>query len=162
MFEMPRPTREHARLAALAGTWVGEERLLPSGFDPVGGMAVGRFTARMALDGFYLIADYEQARNGTPNFRGHGVYGWDPRGRCYTMHWFDSIGIEHDAPGLGTWEADTLTLVHETRHTGSSRYVYTVGDGVYSPRLEHAPDRQAWTTVLEGTYRRIGDPPGSA
>jgi uncharacterized protein DUF1579 len=162
MFEMPRPTGEHERLQALAGSWVGQERLLPSPFDPVGGTAVGRMQARMALDGFYLIADYEQERNGQVNFRGHAVYGWDPRGRCYTMHWFDSIGIEHDAPGLGSWEADTLSLVHETRHTGSSRYTYVVGDGEYQMQLEHAPDGKTWTTILEGRYERIGAPPGSA
>jgi hypothetical protein len=159
---MPRPTPEHARLAALAGTWLGEEQLLPSAFDPVGGPAVGRVHARMALDGFYLIADYEQERNGQVNFRGHGVYGWDPRGRCYTMHWFDSIGIEHDAPGLGSWDADTLILVHETRHTGSSRYTYTVGDGGYQMRLEHSPDGLAWTTILEGRYARVAESPGNA
>jgi len=139
----------------LAGTWLGEEHMPPSPFDPQGSTAVGRMSARMALDGFYLIADYEQERGGQVNFRGHGVYGWDARGQCYTMHWFDSIGIEHDAPGLGTWDGDTLMLVHETRHTGSSRYVYTVGDGIYALRLEHSPDGKQWLTILEGRYRRL-------
>jgi hypothetical protein len=157
VFEMPRPTIEHERLAALAGVWIGQERLLPSPFDAVGGKAIGRFTARLALDGFYLIADYEQERDGQVNFRGHGVYGWDQRGRCYTMHWFDSIGIEHDAPGLGSWEGDTLTLVHETRHTGSSRYTYVVAPSTYHLRLEHSPDGKDWTTILEGRYERVGE-----
>ena len=109
----------------------------------------------MALDGFFLIADYEQERSGKVNFRGHGVYGWDTRGPCYTMHWFDSVGIEHDAPGLGSWEGDTLTLIHETHRTGSSRYTYKVGDGVYQLRLEHSPDGKSWATVLEARYQRI-------
>jgi hypothetical protein len=152
--EMPKPGLEHERLARLAGDWVGEERLLPSLWDPAGGTAVGRLNARIALDGFYLISDYEQERNGSVNFRGHGVYGWDVRGQCYTMHWFDSTGIEHDAPGLGSWEADTLTLVHETRHTGSTRYVYEVGDGSYRLRLEHSVDGKQWSTFMEGSYRR--------
>jgi len=156
MFEMPRPTPEHERLAVLAGTWIGQEQLRPSPFDPVGGTAVGRWVARVALDGLYLIADYEQERNGKVNFRGHGVYGWDPRGRCYTMHWFDSIGIEHDAPGLGSWESDTLTLIHETRHTGWSRYTYVVGAGEYTMRLEHSPDGTDWTIFLEGRYEKVG------
>ena len=151
---MPQPTAAHARLARLAGTWIGEERMPPSPFDPRGGVAVGRTTARMALDGFYLIADYEQERAGRVNFRGHGVYGWDDRGQCYTMHWFDSLGVEHDAPGLGTWTDDTLTIQHETKHTGSTRYTYQVAEATYDLRLEHSPDGQTWTTVLEGHYAR--------
>jgi hypothetical protein len=152
--QMPEPSSEHVRLARLAGNWVGQETMPPSPFDPNGGRAIGRMSARMALDGFYLIADYEQERNGHVNFRGHGVYGWDARGKCYTMHWFDSTGIEHDAPGLGAWDGDTLTLVHETRHTGSSRYVYRVSDESYEMRLEHAPDGKSWALILEGHYRR--------
>jgi hypothetical protein len=156
MIEMPKPGEEHARLARLAGSWVGEEQMPPSPFVPHPVTATGRMTARMDLDGFYLIADYEQEQGGQVNFRGHGVYGWDPRGQCVTMHWFDSSGIEHDAPGLGSWDGDTLTIVHETRHTGSSRYVYRLGEGKYELRLEHSPDGTQWSTILEGRYQRVG------
>ena len=151
---MPQPAAEHARLARLAGAWSGEERLLPSPFDPLGGVATGRVHARMALDGLYLISDYEQERNGSVNFRGHGVYGWDMRGQCYTMHWFDSTGIEHDAPGIGAWDGDTLTIVHTTRHTGSTRYVYEVGQDTYQLRIDISADGARWSTFLEATYRR--------
>lgn len=154
--EMPKPTAEHQQLAKLAGNWVGEESILPSPWDPKGGKATGRMQARMDLGGFYLIADYQQERNGQENFRGHGVYGWDPRGKCYTLHWFDCSGIEHGAPALGSWEGDTLTLQHDLRHLGYSRYVYNVGDGEYRMRIENSPDGKQWTTFLDAVYRRVG------
>lgn len=153
--EMPKPAAEHARLAQFAGEWNGEEVMQPSPWDPKGGTAKSRLSARMALNGFYLISDYEQQRGGEVNFRGHGVYGWDPRGRCYTMHWFDSSGIEHGAPSLGTWEGNVLILQHETTHMGFSRYVYeVVGDGQYTMKLQISQDGKTWTTFLEGTYTR--------
>jgi hypothetical protein len=108
----------------------------------------------MDLGGFYLISDYEQERSGSANFRGHGVFGWDPRGRCYTLHWFDSSGTEHGAPSLGTWTGNTLSLQHETTHMGFSRYVYEVGEGEYVMRIEFSADGKAWTPFLEGKYRR--------
>lgn len=152
--EMPKPGAEHARLAKLAGEWIGEEIIHPSRFDPKGGTAKGRMSARMDLGGFYLIADYQQERGAGVNFRGHGVFGWDPRGRCYTMHWFDSSGVEHGAPSLGTWEGNMLTLQHETTHMGFSRYLYEVGDGEYTMKLQISQDGRNWTTFLNGKYLR--------
>jgi hypothetical protein len=155
MMEMPKPTAEHQRLAKLAGNWVGEETIFPSQWAPSGGKATARIQARMDLDGFYLIADYQHEKDGGVHLRGHGVYGWDARGRCYTLHWFDSSGIEHGAPSLGTWEGDTLTLQHEMKPFGHSRYVYQVGEGQYRMRLENSPDGKQWTPFLEGVYRRV-------
>lgn len=61
--EMPKPTTAHHQLAALVGTWVGEEKMYPSPWDPAGGTATGRFQNRLALDGLAVVQ--------TPNlFRG--------------------------------------------------------------------------------------------
>ena len=151
--EMPKPGDEHRRLAKLDGSWRGEERMLPTPWKPEGGKALGRMSARLSLGGFYLIMSYEQEQNGRLAFEGHGVLGWDPRGRCYTMHWFDSSGIEHGAPAIGSWDGNVLTLTHET-HLGHSRQVYEVGDGEYRFRLDNSADGRKWSTFLEGTYRR--------
>ncbi len=153
--DMPKPTAEHERLSRLAGLWVGEETLHPTRWDPDGGTATGRFEARMALDGFFLVADYEELRGGTVNLRAHAVYGWDARGRCYTMHWFDSVGIDPQAPGIGSWEGDVLTFEHQA-HLGHSRYTYTLGDGEYHLRIENSAAGIDWTPFLDGTYRRVG------
>jgi|GEM_PF-3960233 len=75
--QMPKPTDAHRKLEKLAGSWHGEEQISPSPLDPVGGKAFGRLTNRLALDGFVVLQDYEQERDGVVNFRGHGVFGWD-------------------------------------------------------------------------------------
>ena len=45
----------------------------PSQWDPKGGVAIGRTKSRLALNGFALISDYEQKRDGVVTFTGHGV-----------------------------------------------------------------------------------------
>ena len=154
--QMPTPTTEHERLALFEGQWEGDERILPTPFDPEGGPARGAWTARLALGGFCLIADYRQRRGGEVNFEGHGVYGWDPRGRCYTLHWFDSTGIEHGEPAFGAWDGDRLTLMHETSHAGHSRHVYEVAGDRFRFSLEHSPDGVEWMPFLQGEYERVG------
>jgi len=152
--QIPTPTSEHERLARLEGRWEGDERIHPTPFDPVGGVAHGTWRTRRALAGFCLIADYEQRRGGAVNFEGHGVYGWDPRGRCYTLHWFDSTGSEQGEPAFGAWDGERLTLMHETTHVGHSRHVYEVAGDTFRFRLEHSPDGTDWLTFLEGEYHR--------
>jgi Protein of unknown function (DUF1579) len=152
--QMPSPTAEHERLGLLAGDWEGDERILPTPFDPEGGPARGAWSARLALGGFCLIADYRQRRGGEVNFEGHGVYGWDPRGRCYTLHWFDSTGIEHGEPAFGAWDGDRLTLMHETTHAGHSRHVYEVTGDRFRFSLEHSPDGVEWMPFLQGEYEK--------
>ena len=69
--EMPQPSAEHSRLERLAGDWEGEEIMHPSKWAPEGATAVGRLKNRLALNGFALISDYEQERDGVVTFTGH-------------------------------------------------------------------------------------------
>ena len=118
--EMPKLTDHHRKLEALAGSWFGEERIFPTPWDPTGGEAIGHFESRIDLDGWYLIADYEQEVGGKIVFRGHGVYGWSAANECYTMAWFDSMG--ETPPARGQWEGDTLMFESESQR-GRARYV---------------------------------------
>lgn len=80
--EMPSPQEAHARLGILAGEWTGEEHMHPSPWDPKGGTALGRVHNRAALDGFAVVQDYEQERNGNLLITCSHSCPWDPRGRC--------------------------------------------------------------------------------
>jgi hypothetical protein len=154
MMEMPKLLDEHRRLKALAGNWAGEEKIYPSPWDPKGGTATSRFQARADLDGFFLIADYVQERGGQAGYRGHGVYGYDPQQKRYTMHWFDSMGSATTAPVLGTWEGSRLTF--EGSHPmGHSRYIYVFeGENRYAFTIENSQDGRSWTTFIEGRFTR--------
>ena len=64
----------------------------PSQWDPKGGIAIGRTKSRLALNGFALISDYEQERDGVITFTGHGVLSFEPTKELYALHWFDCMG----------------------------------------------------------------------
>ena len=149
----PAPGAAHDRLAALEGDWMGEERLAPSPWDREGGSARGRYRFGTAIDGFYLLLDYQQDRGAGVNFRGHAVIGWDAATERYAMWWFDSASPVPAAPSTGTWADRTLTLELAGAH-GSSRYAFTVEDERLHVRVDNAADGATWTNFLEGTYSR--------
>src|SRR5712671_4761725 len=105
---MPQPTEHHRKLAALAGNWSGPEKLYPSPWGP-GGQATGRTSARLGLDGFFLLQDYQEEKDGTVVFRGHGVMGYDARDGSYLWHWFDSMGATA-RPGRRSWRRATAGI----------------------------------------------------
>src|SRR3984957_3534462 len=72
----PTPLEEHRKLAAFAGEWTGDEVVYPSRWT-AGGPATSQVTARIDLNGFYLIQDTRQVRDGKESFRTHGVFTYD-------------------------------------------------------------------------------------
>ena len=151
--QMPKPTDTHRKLEKLAGSWHGEEQIFPSPWDPVGGTAIGRLTNRPALDGFEVIQDYEQERDGKNDFRGHGVFTWDENQQCYLLYWFDSMGLP---PSIfrGTFADNVLTLTNKESQ-GYTRAVWSFADDShYHYRMEVSPDGEHWQTFVEGNYVR--------
>lgn len=152
--ETPTANENHRRLEALVGTWTGDETIHPSQWDPNGGPARGTFENRLDLDGFFLINDYVETRDGKVSYRGHGVYGWDDKESCYTMYWFDSMGGGGYAiPARGTWEGNILMFEHKTP-LSYVRYIYEIGDGVFDFRIDNSKDGSEWTTFMDGHYVR--------
>ena len=153
--EMPKLTEQHDQLARLAGQWRGEETMLPSPWCPEEMQATSTTNARMELDGFFLITDHKQERDGQVSFRGHGVMGWDPRKKQFTMHWFDIMGGDPGPPAMGTWEGDRLVFQHQ-HHMGHSRYTYEFsGDDTYTFQLENSQDGENWQLFIKSTHRRV-------
>jgi len=151
--EMPKPTTAHRQLEKLVGRWAGEERVHPSPFDPEGGMAIARLENRLALDGFAVVQDYEQERDGKINFRGHGVLRWDATQQCCEMYWFDSMGMP---PSIfrGNFDGEILTLACKDQH-GHSRATFDLSKKTqYAFRMEVSPDGNQWFPFLEGSYTR--------
>ena len=152
--EMPNVQEQHRRLEKLAGSWVGEETLSPSPWDPKGGPAMGKIEARVGLDGFFLISDYVQERNGKVSYRGHGVYGYDQKQGRWTMHWFDNMGMGCTGVALGIWEGDKL-IFQSQGEMGHGRFTYTfLADGRHNFKLENSMDGKNWQLFMEGNYRR--------
>ncbi len=152
--DAPSPLEEHRKLAAFAGEWAGEEMVYPSRWT-AGGPATSRVVARVALNGFYLIQDTVQTRDGIETFATHGVFTFDRDDRTYKLFWHDSLGYYSPAPASGAWVGNKLTLVRGSLR-GNARHVYEVVDNDnYTMKIQFSPDAEGWTDVLTGVYRRI-------
>ena len=151
--DMPRPTAAHEQLSRFVGHWNGTETIHPTPFDPKGGTALGRVHNRRVLDGFAVVQDYEQERNGKVNFSGHGVLRFEPAKGKVEMHWFDSLG---QPPGVfeGTWNGDVLTVVH----TGQQGHVRATWDfavtGQYAYSMEVSGDGATWMRFMNAVYTK--------
>jgi hypothetical protein len=153
MMEMPKPTEAHRKLNSLAGRWVGQEKMFPSPWDPKGGTAVGHCHNRLAVDDFVIVHDYEQERNGTISFRGHGVFSYDPAEKSYVLHWWDSMGMAVNV-FKGDFEGNTLRMLCREVQ-GTSRGTWEFLDAShYRFRMEMSPDGRQWMTLIEGNYTR--------
>jgi len=157
--ETPKLSQQHRKLEKLAGIWSGEETLSPSPpslDDSTVEAATGTVTAKLDLDGFFLIVDYTSTRKENGAFRGHGICGWDPSKRHYTLHWFDSTGRHYAAPALGTWEKNVLTFHSKTPTGRYSRYEFTFSDeDQCTIRIDITTDGVMWKPFLEQKLRRI-------
>jgi hypothetical protein len=150
----PKPLEEHRRLAAFAGEWTGEETVFPSRWV-AGGQAVSRVSARMDLNGFYLIQDTHQSRDGKESFATHGVFTFDREDKLYKLFWHDSLGYFAQSPASGAWKDKALTLIRGSLR-GNARHVYEMVDAdTYTMKIQFSPDAEGWADVLTGTYRRV-------
>jgi len=148
------PLAEHARLAAFAGEWNGEEVVFPSRWTE-GGPATSHVVAHMDLNGFYLIQDSVQTRDGKQVFATHGIFTYDRDDRSYKLFWYDSLGYTPPSPASGGWVGKTLTLVRGSLR-GNARHVYEIiNEDSYSLKIQFSPDAEGWADVLTGVYRRI-------
>ncbi len=151
--DMPKPTDAHNKLQRLVGNWKGEETLHPSPWDPKGGPATGKVNNRISLDGFVVIQDYEQVRNGIPTFKGHGVISYNAYQKCYCMHWFDSMGTPPNE-FKGNFDNNVLTMTNQNP-MGHSRAIMDFSkDGAYHFKMEMSQDGKQWQTFMDGNYSR--------
>ena len=153
--DLPKPSEPRRKLRKLAGKWKGQETLRPAGpWKPAEENATGVFDCHEAIDGFFLLAEYdERVEGGKPGIRGHVVLGWDPQQKTYTLHWFD-FGNPPAAPGRGQWKGNTLKFEHDLgRHRGRTVFELDGKDGL-NFRVEMSEDGKRWERAVDGRYRR--------
>ena len=151
--EMPKPSEAHKRLELLIGSWSGEEIMQPSPWDQQGGTATGRVINRFAVDGFVVVQDYEQEREGRVTFRGHGIFSWDAGRQDYALHWFDSMGMPPNE-FRGKFEGKVLTMTCQNP-MGHSRGIFDFTEaGTYSFKMDMSQDGSQWQNLMSGTYAR--------
>jgi hypothetical protein len=154
--EMPSVGAEQKRLTEIAsGTWRGEEKLHPSDWDPQGGAAFGTWMIHPSLDGFCLLVDYTEERDGKIVYRGHGVHGWDAREQSFLAYWFDSIGVMPREPTRGKLEGNCYSYQSDDGPMGWSRMTYEWQGDVFAFRIDKSRDGgKTWAPMHEGRYQR--------
>jgi len=152
---MPQPNEHHTKLLELVGSWIGEEMLSPSPSGP-GGAALGRFTMKADVDGFFVLQDYIEEKDGRTIYRGHGIFGWDEQHKNYAWYWVDSMGSVPASPSRGHWEGSALTFEHTPVGDQRGRYTYTfLAADRLRFEIENSRDGgKTWTKLMEGVYRR--------
>ena len=152
--EMPKPTPGQLRLEKLAGHWEGEEKLHPSKWDPKGGIAIGRTKSRLALNGFALISDYEQERDGVITLTGQCVMRFEPTQVLYALHWVDCLGSPPEV-FVGRFDGDILTVAHGGPGMHAHQ-TYDLTDPQHMlRRMEMSQDGAIWNTLFDGRYKRF-------
>jgi uncharacterized protein DUF1579 len=150
----PSPLPEHNKLGVFAGEWAGDEVVYPSRWN-AGGPATSHVVARIDLNGFYLIQDARQMRDGHETFATHALFTYDRDDRLYKLFWHDSLGYYPPSPASGNWVGKTLTLVRGSLR-GNARHLYeVVDDNSYTMKIQFSPDAEGWADVLTGVYRRV-------
>lgn len=81
--EMPKPGKEHASLAKMAGTWDAVVKF-------PGGEAKGTAIWKMMDGGFWLVDEFKADMMGMP-FVGHGMTGFDTSRGKFVAFWCDSM-----------------------------------------------------------------------
>lgn len=150
---LPALTEPHRRLERLVGSWRGEEKLEPTPLDPQGATAVASVRNVLGLDGFAVVQDYAQERDGRTTLRGHGLFRWDQERQEYVLHWFDSMGQE-PTEYRGTFDDGVLSL-QCLRAEGRTRAVWDFREPKrHTFRMEVSPDGKRWFLAMEGRYER--------
>jgi hypothetical protein len=90
--DFPKAGPEHEVLKKMEGEWNADITCHVPGQPEM--ESKGTMTAKMDLNGFFLITDF-QGKLAGQDFKGHGVTGYDPFKKKYTGVWVDSM-----SPGL--------------------------------------------------------------
>lgn len=154
--QMPTVGNEQKKLNEIfSGTWRGEEKIYPSEWDPKGGAAFGTWVVHPSLDGFALLVDFTEERDGKVVYRGHGVHTWDPHANTFVTFWFDNIGFppKHAIPAR--LDGNRYTYESDDGPQGWTRMTYEWTDNRMEFRIAKSHDgKKTWQPMHEGRYTR--------
>ncbi len=121
--EMPtaKAGAEHKVLERFVGEWSTTFKMAPMapGMPPV--ETHGTEKARLAMNGLWVISDYDDPQFMGMGFSGHSVFGYDTEKRKYVGAWVDSMTASI-TPSEGVWDEAqktmTLTMMGKDPMTG--------------------------------------------
>ncbi len=129
MMQRPGPGPERTRLSFLVGTFTTETHMPPSPMNPEEVVGRGTSTLAYGVDSMFVLLDEQGDNPVLGKYKAHGVLGYNPTNRKYTLSMYNNAG---DAPQYtGTFSGDTLVLMSKIEYPGGAfdQKLYWFQDG---------------------------------
>ena len=118
MMQKPGPGPERAKLSFLTGSFTTETRMPAGPMNPEEVVAPGKSTLAYGVDSMFILLDDQSDNPVLGKYKAHGVLGYNPRDKKYTLSMYNNFG---DAPQYkGTFSGDTLVLTSKVEFPGGS------------------------------------------
>jgi len=155
------PNEHHKKLAALAGTWTINGKMVMPGAPPM--EFSGQSEVKSVMGGRYLVEQIKGDPSPMGVFEGMGVAGYDNRTKKYQMVWFDNMGTAimsyegDDDPETGhiVWHGDAPNMMtgamEKSRSTGQKQ-----ADGSWQMKEYRTPAGGSEALAMEMTYKPAG------
>jgi len=151
----PKPGPELQKLGYFIGTWDSEGQMKASMFGPAG--KVSNVTRREWILGNFFYLTHHEEKNPAGKHEVLSITGYDPEKKVYVTYSFSLGGTVSHSEGTlvnntWTWNAsfdmngktiNTRTVIMPTSATS------------YDFKWEVAPNGNDWTTVQEGTAKKV-------
>jgi hypothetical protein len=144
-----KPGAEHQRLGAFVGTWNTEGQALESPYGPAGKLSAVD-TYEWLPGGFFLSHKWD-VKQGSAQFQGLEIIGYDARNKAYTSRFFDSMGnsgtfrarVQGNA---WTWTGDSDVGGKPLKERCT---IVIVRADVYTNKCEYSVDGVKWQLNFE-------------
>ncbi|MBI4818880.1 MAG: DUF1579 family protein [Deltaproteobacteria bacterium] len=147
------PNDKQKALHSLAGLWKGTQKLSQSPWEPKPGAATTTVDVKVALEGFFTLADYTQTRDDKSVYKAHLVMGFNNARAMHQVYWFDSSGSA-GAPFEGKAEVGSLAAQRQGKK-GHMRLTWAVKGDVMTLDMAFSIDGVNWKPFSEGTFKRV-------
>ena len=151
----PKPGAEHAKLAALVGTWTTEGQSMDSPLGP-GEKWSGKIVTEW-FEGRFAVVRHGQGKGSVSGeSRSLDVLTYDAAAKGYTWYGIDNQGST--GLGKGSITGDTLTMVWDVPSKGKTYKVRGTLKGLGTDKFtwtqEYSEDGKTWKAYLHSTDTR--------
>jgi hypothetical protein len=150
-----KPGAEHQRLGAFVGTWNSDGQAQESPYGPAGKItAVDTFEW---LPGGFFLSHKWDVKQGSAQFQGVEIIGYDSRNKAYMSRLFDSMGnsgtfrarVQGNA---WTWTGDSEVGGKPLKERCT---IVVVRADVYTNKCEYSADGAKWLPNFEARSTRV-------
>jgi Protein of unknown function (DUF1579) len=144
-----KPGPEHQRLNAFVGTWNTEGQAQESPYGPAGKLTV--VDTFEWLPGGYFLSHKWDVKQGSAEFQGMEIIGFDARNKAYTSRFFDSLGNSGTLRGrlqgnAWTWTGDSDIAGRAIKERCT---IIVVRADVFTNKCEYSADGVKWLPNFE-------------